>query len=153
MKKSDLYREWARVLDMCEGTNVKPEYCWKLMGVLRDREPDLGASPNNYEFALAILEDKPVFAGDKLYFPNGTPCIIEDNELLDILSVLSWRFPQNKTFMLNGEQLPCPEKSNEYELRIVGFEENNYKFIKSCDIKKVENAINKLLKESTGNGE
>ena len=27
MKKSDLYREWARVLDMCEGTKVNPGRC------------------------------------------------------------------------------------------------------------------------------
>lgn len=29
MRISDLYREWARVLDMCEGTKVKPWECVK----------------------------------------------------------------------------------------------------------------------------
>lgn len=67
MKKSDLYREWARVMDMCEGTNAKPEYCWKLGGWYMGEIPDFGAPPKGYTFAVAILEDKPVFFGDKVY--------------------------------------------------------------------------------------
>ncbi len=67
MKKSDLYREWARVLDMCEGTNVRPEDCWSLNNRKYNERPEFDADPEYFKFAIAILEDKPVFVGDKLY--------------------------------------------------------------------------------------
>lgn len=108
MKKSDLFREWARVLDMCEGAQANPNKCWKFKGDIVDSKPEFIQNPESYEFAIAILEGKPVFVGDKLYFPNGTPLIIECNELRETMSVLSWKEPK-KTFMLNGVELPCPE--------------------------------------------
>jgi len=33
-KRSDLYREWARVIDMCEGTKVNSLECVKWYGNL-----------------------------------------------------------------------------------------------------------------------
>ena len=43
---ADLYRERARVLAMCKGTRVSPNLC--------------------VSFAVAIIQDKPAFIGDKL---------------------------------------------------------------------------------------
>jgi hypothetical protein len=37
MKKSDLYREYARVIDMCEGTDVNPLKCVKLKSGMVER--------------------------------------------------------------------------------------------------------------------
>ena len=154
MKKSDLYREWARVLDMCEGLNIKQSIIWrcvKVEGMPLNEEPRFIFHSSRYSFAIAILEDKPVFVGDKVYSKFDGMELRVDPSGFDWATV-SWN-PPKKTFMLNGEELPCPDRSNEFELKIVGFEENNYHFIKPCDIKKVEHAINKLLKESTVNGE
>ena len=83
MKKSDLYREYARlhreyarVIDMCEGAGIDPRLCWKYSGVIQSCSPLLNGTPEEYEFALAIVEGKPVFEGDVLYF-DGT-CVAAD---------------------------------------------------------------------------
>ena len=147
MKKSDLYREWARVLDMCEGKKVRPEDCWKWDGAIQHFYPCLTNRRPLYDFAVAILEDKPVFVGDKLYLKDTQVSGIVTEHWTNInANLYSWT---TKTFMLNGVELPCPDSSNEHELIIMGFEEHAYHFIKSCDIKKVEDAINKLLQDAT----
>ena len=157
MKKSDLHREWARVLDMCEGTNINPWQCVRQPRTKElhrtDRMPDFSMRPEDYEFAVAILKDKPVFAGDLIYHKiENMPykvrwCdgFINDNDW-------SWNATK-KTFMINGEELPCPAKHGEFVLHIQGFKDNIWYFKNQSDIKEVENAIIKLLKESTGNGE
>lgn len=71
--KADLYTQWARILRMCEGTDTLPKDCWfvplsncehpRKMG----QEPVLHGNPTNYHFAIAIVENKPVFIGDILY--------------------------------------------------------------------------------------
>lgn len=66
--RSDLFREYARVIDLCEGTKVNSFECAKYKSNthgyhLNFNEGDI----NNYNFALDIVEDKPVFAGDVLY--------------------------------------------------------------------------------------
>lgn len=57
---ADLYREWARVLDMCERTEVKPEDGWKFDGKVRNHIP-------GYEFSIGIIEGMHVFRGDTLH--------------------------------------------------------------------------------------
>ena len=70
--EADLHREWARVLDMCEGTKVNQQDCWKCDGIKRCVEPMLRGIPKSYSFAIAIVENKPVFIGDELYYtPDG----------------------------------------------------------------------------------
>lgn len=157
MKKSDLHREWARVMDMCEGTNINPWQCVRQPRTKElhrtDRMPDFSMRPEDYEFAVAILKDKPVFPGDLIYHKiENMPykvrwCdgLINDNDW-------SWNATK-KTFMINGEELPCPSKHGEFVLHIQGFKDNIWYFKNQSDIKEVENAIIKLLKESTGNGE
>ena len=113
MRTSDLHREWARVLDMCEGTGVSPAHCWKLMGCFRYHEPDFGVSTKNYEFAIAILEGKPVFVGDTVYWKDGTKIIVTDGTalLIQLTGDYSWQ-PPKKTFILNGVELPCPSENS-----------------------------------------
>lgn len=53
MKTSDLHRERIRVIEMCKDTNVSPLNCCK------------------YGFAVAIIENTPVFVGDKLYLKDN----------------------------------------------------------------------------------
>jgi len=87
MKKSDLYREYARVIDMCEGTNIKPIMCVLIRGELLYTPPYhdylgpqfsakilIDADPNDHSFALCLVEGKPVFKGNTLYLKcDGMP--------------------------------------------------------------------------------
>lgn len=162
MKKSDLYREWARVLDMCEGTKVSPFVCWNRKGYDRLKParcaPEFSEDPDSYEFAVAILEDKPVFVGDKVYANNCTLALTvegrsEQNGYIFVgnctnydISILSWN-PPKKTFMLNGEELPRPVKTGNYSFSLGVF--TNYSFNKQEDCNKVLNCINKILIDAT----
>jgi hypothetical protein len=116
--KADLHREWARVLDMCEGTEVAPTSCWKNNGLLAvGFTPNLECSPDTYSFAFAIFEDKPVFIGDELWnVPNNfkfTAARLEGHgdkrciwnggiagEIGGYLKDLSWNPPKPKTVMV-----------------------------------------------------
>lgn len=157
MKKSDLYREWARVLDMCEGTNINPWQCVRQPRTKElhrtDRMPDFSMRPEDYEFAVAILEDKPVFVGDKIYSIRSRSWVTVQPEdafanISPVIRGYSWEEPKT-TFNLNGEKLPCPDMSNRYELRVVGFNDNVYHFANGTDIRQVECAINRLLQDAT----
>ena len=157
MKKSDLYGEWARVLDMCEGTKVDPVDCWKFNGEVKNRCISLD-SFGKYEFAVAILEDKPVFIGDKVYANNCTsPLTVEGSSkqlgYISVgncvnydISILSWN-PPNKTFLLNGEELPCPDNNKGgYQISLLS---GRHYFSDFHDAQKVANAFDKLLSENT----
>ena len=82
---SDMYlnciKEYIRVSELCEkyneenGTNIKP---WELVSYNRilnkfsNHPPFLMSQDlSKYGFAIDILEDRPVFHGDTLYFTNG----------------------------------------------------------------------------------
>lgn len=147
MKKSDLYREWARVLDMCEGTKVDPVDCWKFNGEVKNRCISLD-SFGKYEFAVAILEDKPVFVGDVVCHKSGSQHIVAGAANIAIVdwSEYSWN-PPNKTFLLNGEELPCPDNNKGgYQISLLS---GRHYFSDFHDAQKVANAFNKLLSENT----
>ena len=148
MKKSDLYREWARVLDMCEGTNVDPGLCWVRGGIGRNVSgtPEFTENPEQYSFAVAILEDKPVFVGDKVFIKGGHWVTVESDTHISE-EIMSWQ-PPKKTFTLNGEELPCPGHSfgGRYPVTIGAV---SFWFSTEEDMKKVNYAIIKLLKDAT----
>lgn len=62
-----LYRQWANILDMCEGTEVDPNDCWVLNGLVQCSHPKFTGNPDDYEFAVAILDNGPVFVGETIY--------------------------------------------------------------------------------------
>lgn len=75
--KEELYLEYARCINMCKGTEVKPWECvlMKLadgFSLYRRENMHLAfdGDPKNYKFAIFLLEGKPVFPGDILYL-NG----------------------------------------------------------------------------------
>jgi len=158
MKKSDLHREWARVLDMCEGTGVNPLKCVKFNGSSVSFWPDFTLQPDKYCFMIAILEDKPVFVGDKVYANNCTLALTvegrsEQKGYIFVgnctnydISILSWN-PPKKTFMLNGEELPCPDGNRGgYQISLLN---GRHYFSDFHDAQKVANAFDKLLSENT----
>ena len=160
MRKSDLYREWARVLDMCEGTNVDPNLCWNRKGFPWGIpcKPEFSEDPESYIFAVGIIEDNPVFVGDKVYANNCTsPLVVEGiskykgyifvgNCTNYDISILSWN-PPKKTFFLNGVELPCPDgNKGGYQISLLS---GRHYFSDFHDAQKVANAFDKLLSENT----
>ena len=172
MKRSDLYGEYARVIDMCESAGVPVKGCVKLRWQIVDLDikPRFDDLPSDYVFAVAILEGAPLFVGDEVYWKK------DGNKLDWDLGKLSsneayqkylTRTPK-RTITLNGERLPAPEGKNTYwypfdfpktltrpmsehgvttkhPLLIRGSGDNVYYYKNSEDLTKVEDAINNLL--------
>jgi len=149
MKKSDLHREWARVLDMCEGTKVDPNVCWGFWGNRTDQgAPEFIQDPGKYEFAVAILEDRPVFVGDTvLNKDTGAKYTISELSAESMMKNYSWN-PPKKTFVLNGVELPCPRRGEKAVYQ--SFLGSKIRFFESSEDRlKVIKAIDNLLDENT----
>lgn len=161
MKKYDLYKKWGWVLETCEGTNVNPRDCWKYNGKFVGFEPEFTDFPGRYEFMVAILEDRPVFAGDKVYAKLIDKEVIVGNEQewgknkeWDH-SRFSWTTPKN-AFLLNGEELPCPQKDySAFNLDLNSWgpygrkNGSRYYFKSESDLDAAINALHKLLQDAT----
>jgi len=109
MTLSELYQEAARVANMIEGEGVKYSDCIKINGEPVWIMPTFLGKPEDYEFALAIVEGKPVFNGDKLYDKNtGEARIINGTAIWRnnvpqynwIAQNFSWNQPKPKTVMV-----------------------------------------------------
>lgn len=122
---------WGRVHDMCDaynkqhGTSIKPQQCVKYYGNVWNlpiKHPVF--DDKNYDLAVAIIEDTPVFVGDVLYskdkgleriIKGGSQTIrhIFTNVGSRDLNDLTLTPPKHKrTFELNGRQLTCPINDN-----------------------------------------
>jgi len=62
----DLHLEWARVLDMCKGTEVLPTTCVSYKGNPCKMRCNFSRHPSHYHFAVVIVEGRCVFPGTKL---------------------------------------------------------------------------------------
>jgi hypothetical protein len=71
MTLAKLYEEAARVAKLIEGTDIKIEECIKHDGHVMGSTPFFDSPASFYEFALAIVEGKPVFKGDVIYGRSG----------------------------------------------------------------------------------
>jgi len=110
-KRSDLYREWAMVLDMCEAAGISTYGTWKFDGIVQANKPILSlAKLEEYEFAIAIVEGKPVFRGDKVYdTTTGVEFIAGEHP--SSMYRATWN-PPRRTITINGEELPAPDGGN-----------------------------------------
>jgi hypothetical protein len=135
----DLMRKYVRVADMCEAysakhnTYVEPWKCVLWLGETSGTWKEYSDHPNKtdwlefkHKFAVAIVEAKPVFVGDKLYCRDGyfEKQIVHANgyagnrgfhyAIFD--DYLTWTKPQPKrTFMINGKESPSPLKQSEID--------------------------------------
>lgn len=103
---ADLYREYARVIDMCEGAKMNPWQCVKYGSDTCATRPSLDCIPDRYRFALAIVEGKPVFPGDLLYNSNTKKKHFIDGVIDKNHDDWSWNPPQPKKLVLNGVEFP-----------------------------------------------
>ena len=140
---------WGRVHDMCDaynkqhGTNIKPQQCVKLNGKLWKYEHP-AFDGEQYDLAVAIIEDKPVFVGDKIYHKAQKHCVpILEGAFYDPRYwTLTPPKPQ-RTFDLNGQQLPCP--SEDYDESVLELLGEHYYFESIEDRNEVAREIIKLL--------
>lgn len=114
-KLAELNREyWGSIHDMCEGTDVKPWECVKHCGSkgnFKDH-PKFVCDSKCYEFAVAILEDKPVFVANRIWCKiNGQGFVIGDlvDDQLLLLSEKSERVIESHE--INNFTLNPPEPS------------------------------------------
>lgn len=151
MKRSDLFREYARVIDMCEGTEVHTFSCIRLGGHAYRRfdsdevDPVFECRPEDYDFALAIVEGKPVFKGDEVYLKDGRKYDWNGVWMGQIVHHLTWTKP--RTFTLNGEVLPCPRAKEDINWSFgVGSRAFHFDSMEKRD--QVLNAILKMLTDA-----
>ena len=100
MKKSDLFREYARCVDMCEGTMISPKACFKydnrIYGLAWTGHPSFELEPEKYEFALAIVENMPVWEGNCLYSKTSGQSYFAQSNCRNFED-LTWSLPKPKT--------------------------------------------------------
>ena len=150
MQQNDLYIKYARVIEMCKGTALEstPWLCVKYDGEVMFRHPAFDVTPKYYEFAIAILEDKPVFVGDTLYHKEtGKKYIVSS---ITVFKFLTWQPPKPKrTFMLNGVELPCPVDWKESSLGDVAVIDGEIFWFKNkMDADLVRNTLSKIFREA-----
>jgi hypothetical protein len=110
--KADLHEQYARVLRMCDGTVIRPDDCVKYDGMIIGRNIDFTVGRfNQYEFAIAIVEGRPVFRGDKLFRQLHSfvaaicldgKCLVDTDGNKHYLTLCSWNPPKPK------EERPSP---------------------------------------------
>ena len=141
---------WGRVHDMCDaynkqhGTSIKPQQCVKYYGNVWNlpiKHPVF--DDKNYDLAVAIIEDTPVFVGDKIYTKRTGQEVTVSEGFLSAIDYTLKPPKKKRTFDLNGKQLPCPEKKFvNVSLEILG---EDYFFNSLDDRNEVAKAINDLL--------
>ena len=93
---SELHRAWAAWLEMCEGTEADVNRGWRWVSRgYSNYTPHFDGKPTYYEIAIGIVENRPVFVGDKLYHISGIQCTIIAGMDYDF-TLLSWS-PKPKT--------------------------------------------------------
>ena len=144
---------WGRIHVMCNAynrqywTNIKPQECILHYGSIWESNishPSFEA--DNYKLAVAIIDDKPIFAGDKIYSKDDGVCAtVLDGAFYDPKNwTLTPPKPKKKrTFDLNGKKLPCPgEDYDESALELLG---EHFYFESLEDRNEVAREIIKLL--------
>lgn len=143
---------WGRIHDMCDaynkqhGTNIKPQQCVRLNGRLWEHDHPV-FDGRKYDLAVAIIEDTPVFVGDKIYHKSmkHSVTIIEGAFYDCRYWTLTPPKPQ-RTFELNGRQLPCPSnETDNYRIDLLG---EYYCFDSIDDRNKVAKALMNLLDDA-----
>ena len=111
MNQNDLYLKYAEIIKMCQGTALEntPWLCVRFNGGEFNGHPRFDTLVENYQFAIAILEGRPVFVGDSLYHPSGAKWIVGDT---DDLTGMPWQPPKPKRRIVLEE---TEERNNEYQ--------------------------------------
>lgn len=141
---------WGRVHDMCDaynkqhGTSIKPQQCVKNCDYIWELNVHPMFDGDRYDLAVAIIEDTPVFVGDKIYHKAQKHCVpVMEGAFYDPSYWTITPPKEKRTFNLNGQMLPCPIDDN-FGCRL-DFLGNDFFFESVEDRNKVAKAINDLL--------
>ena len=140
---------WGRVHDMCDaynkqhGTNTQPQQCVKNGGYIWDSKVHPVFDGDRYDLAVAIIDDTPVFVGDKIYTKRTGQDITVTEGFLSAIDYTLTPPKKKRTFDLNGKQLPCP--SEDYDESVLELLGEHYYFDSIEDRNEVAREIIKLL--------
>ena len=140
---------WGRVYDMCDaynkqhGTSIKPQQCVKHCGGIWNLKEHPMFDGHKYDLAVAIIEDKPVFVGGKIYSKRTGQGITLTEGFLSAIDCTLTPPKKKRTFDLNGQKLPCP--GEDYDENVLELFGEYYYFESMEDRNKVAQAINILF--------
>ena len=140
---------WGRVYDMCDsynkqhGTSISPQQCVKNDGYIWNSKVNPLFDGRKYDLAVAIIDDTPVFVGDKIYTKRTGQDITVTEGFLSAIDYTLKPPKKKRTFDLNGQQLPCP--SEDYDESVLELLGEHFYFESLEDRNKVAKAINDLL--------
>ena len=126
MKKQDALRLEAAARDVVEGTDLEWLNAIKHNGRIHYSLYEFSFDDllRKYEIALAVVEGKPVFRGDRLYWKDGTPWVA--NECPAVFKEYSWNPPKPRTVLVellaeDAEWLgePCPTQRCEQSNHVI----------------------------------
>ena len=170
---NELYLKYAEVIEMCRGTKLEatPWVCVKYLdGTIKDHPLFRNTNERDFKFALAIVEDKPVFIGDVLYNDIfETKYIVEGTSTCGLRlkgvysgayyegnpKLLTWKIPK-KIFKLGEYEFPCPKEVSEFwSLPLKTFDRyfiiddnNAFLFDTEEDAKLVKDTLIKIFREN-----
>lgn len=134
------------------GTDVKPWECVLVNKSKLSKHPDFLYSPENYTFAITILEGRPVFWGDRIYSKSGEIFDWCDGDyyrqITHLIGVWIWIPPKKRTFMLSGVELPCPVVDRHEDDIALSVLDSTFWFRDCADRDLVAESIVKLLTEA-----
>ena len=146
---------WGRVYDMCDaynkqhGTSIKPQQCVKHCGGKWNLKEHPMFDGHKYDLAVAIIDDTPVFVGDKIYTKRTGQEITVTEGFLSAIDYTLTPPKKKRTFDLNGKQLPCP--SDDYDESVLELLGEHYYFDSIEDRNEVAREIIKLLNNARDN--
>ena len=153
MNQNDLYLKYAEIIKMCQGTALEdtPWLGVRFNGSEFNGHPRFDTRAKNYQFAIAVLEDKPVFPGDILCFkPSGSEYVASKHTTASAVSDMTWQPPKPKrTFMLNGVELPCPvdwQESSNGDVAVI--DGQVFWFKNKIDADLVHDTLSKIFREA-----
>ena len=155
MNQNDLYLKYAEIIKMCQGTALEdtPWLGVRFNGSEFYDHPRFDTLAKNYQFAVAILEDRAVFVGDTLYWKTtGDEYIVNSyNKCTSMpLGYMTWQPPKPKrTFMINGVELPCPTNQiSKYDLHALTINSACFWFETQEEKDLVEDTLLNILTEA-----
>lgn len=136
---------WGKIVPMAEAAGINPWECVKdtLTKEIFNDHPVFTLNSNRYTFALTVLEEEPVFVGDKLYFRENRITVQDDGHPF---MECTWTPPTKKrTFMLGDKELPCPLKVVPDKYSVLTLLGMNYYFNNWREANSVANEILSIL--------
>jgi hypothetical protein len=155
---SELLRLAAETWDMCQLYGIDFNRCVKLDGIKFGRAIKVAFDdvPDKYEFAIGIVERKPVFEGDLLYTKEHNNSVYAKKEMHFYDKFYTWEKnkPVKKTFSLNGVYLPSPmsfdNSNNDFYFVFSGI---RFSFESIYDMEEVRTAIRIMLVDAVNKAE